>query len=82
MATKNEEKQQEAQQEAQQATKSAPQPTEVYVFNTKTGLVGYTFADGKKFKAGVRYALSAEEAEKYAHKRPSAAGGHQVLVKE
>lgn len=64
------------------AKEKAPAEKEVYVFNKKTGLVGYTFGDGRKFKTGVRYALTAEEVEAYAHKRPSAAGGHQVLVKE
>ena len=73
MATKKEE---------QKQANAEAEPKEVYVFNKATGLVGYTFADGRKFKTGVRYGLTAEEVEKYAEKRPSAAGGKQVLVKE
>lgn len=52
---------------------------EIYVFNKKTGLVGYTFGDGKKFRAGVRYALDPEGVEKYAKVKHD---GHQMLVKE
>lgn len=56
-----------------------PEEKEVYVFNKATGLVGFTFGDGKKFKTGVRYALDSEGVEKYAKTRHN---GHQMLVKE
>lgn len=52
---------------------------EIYIFNKATGLVGFTFGDGKKFLSGVRYALDAEGVGKYVKTRHN---GHQVLIKE
>ena len=57
----------------------AQEPKEVYVLNSKTGLAGYTFFDRRKFKAGTRYGLTADEVKTYAAVKVN---GHQVLVKE
>lgn len=64
---------------ASKQEKAKPETKGIYVFNRSTGLVGFTFGDGKKVKAGVRYALDSEGVEKYAKHRHN---GHQVLVKE
>jgi phage tail tube protein FII len=63
----------------QAAAENAPQPetTRDYVFNEETGIYGYTFEDGTKFKRGPVYPLTEAQAKTYAKKEVN---GHQLLV--
>ena len=54
-----------------------PEPTRDYVFNTETGIYGYTFEDGTKFKRGPVYPLTEAQAKSYARREVN---GHQLLV--
>ena len=60
-----------------QATAPEQEPKRNYVFNLKTGLYGYTFGDGTKFRYGPVYPLTAAEAKRYAHHEEN---GHNLLV--
>ena len=62
------------QQEQEQEQEAAKRP---YVFNKETGIVGYTFADGRKFRLGPTYPLTEEEAKEYAALKVD---GHNLLV--
>ncbi|MDP9439799.1 MAG: hypothetical protein M3P49_13840 [Actinomycetota bacterium] len=54
-----------------------PEPTRDYVFNTETGIYGYTFEDGTKFKRGPVYPLTEAQAKAYAERKVD---GRQLLV--
>ena len=54
-----------------------PEPTRDYVFNEETGVYGYTFEDGTKFKRGPVYPLTEAQVKSYAKREVN---GHQLLV--
>ena len=54
-----------------------PEAKRIYVFNKETGLYGYTFGDGTKFRVGPTYPLTEAEAKTYAAHTEN---GHKLLV--